>query len=95
MERAVKRRSHLDKRRVSESQWMPHAVEPTPQDATTLYRHMLKEGYKTLELTDKKFFKKKLREEFEITARQTSSRVRGLMYEKGQWMLKNKMGGLM
>lgn len=73
---------------------MPQAIEPTPEDAKILYRHMLKEGYRTLRLTDKDFFRRKLREEFEITSRQTSSRVRGLMFEKGQWMLKNNMGGI-
>ena len=88
------RREKLERRRIAEAQWMPKAIEPTPDQARELYRRMLKEGYKTLQLTDKEYYKAKLRFEFEVTARQTSSRVRGLMYEKGQWMLKNKLGGL-
>lgn len=84
----------LELRRKRESIWSAAPVEPTPQQALTLYRSMLKEGYKTLRITDKGYFRQKLRYEFEVTARQTSARVRGVMYEKGKWMVANKMGGI-
>lgn len=69
-------------------------VEPTPEMARSLYRQLLKAGRSTLICTDKEYYRQKLREEFEVTARQTSGRVRGIMFEKGQWMVQNKLGGL-
>jgi hypothetical protein len=93
-ERAQSRRAKLEQRRIDESAWHVPPVEPSAAQATRLYRAMLKDGTARLRLTDKAFFKRRLREEFEVTARRTSARVRGMMYEKGQWMLRNDMGGI-
>eukprot|EP00758_Cryptobia_borreli_P018260 Tbor_TRINITY_DN6640_c0_g1::TRINITY_DN6640_c0_g1_i1::g.3062::m.3062 len=93
--RANKRRIALEARRIQESEWFPAAIEPPAEDAIRLYRGLMKEAKKKMKLTDIEFFRVNLRHEFEITARQTSGRVRGLMYEKGLWMLKNDLGGLM
>jgi hypothetical protein len=94
-ERVVKRRRQLEERRQKESAFYLPPVEPTPEQARTLYRQMLKKGYKDLVLTDKQYYRKVLRTEFEETARQTSGRVRGVMYEKGKWMLQNNLGGVL
>ena len=93
--RVARRRKILEQRRISESAWKVPPIEPTHRQAIVLYRQMLKEGHKTLVLTDKNYYKRMLRQEFEVTARQTSSRVRGMMYEKGKWMLTCKLGGLL
>lgn len=92
--RANKRKLDLERRRLHDSMTYVPPVEPTTDMARGLYRRMLKEGYRTLVCTDKAVYREKLRREFEVTARQTSGRVRGVMYEKGEWMLKNKLGGL-
>jgi hypothetical protein len=92
--RANRRRAVLERRRLLDSRLIVPPVEPTPEMARSLYRQMLKESHKTLLCTDKEYFRLKVREEFEVTARQTSSRVRGIMFEKGQWMVKNRLGGL-
>ncbi|KPI84622.1 hypothetical protein ABL78_6327 [Leptomonas seymouri] len=92
--RANRRRMELEQQRIAASQYLP-PIEPTPEQACRLYRRLLKEGYKTLVVTDKNFFRRKVRYEFEVTSRQTSSRVRGVMFEKGQWLLDNKLGGIL
>lgn len=69
-------------------------MEPNPSDALLLYRRLLKMGQSTLTLTDKDYFRRKVRYEFEVVGRKTSSRVRGLMFEKGVWLLENKLGGI-
>ncbi len=94
-ERVVKRRRQLEERRQKESAFYLPPVEPTPEQARILYRQLLKKGYSDLVLTDKQYFRKVLRTEFEETARQTSGRVRGVMFEKGKWMLQNNLGGVM
>lgn len=91
--RANRRRAQLERKRIEFSQYMP-PIEPTTAQACQLYRSMLKEAEKVLTLTDKKYFRQKVRFEFEVTARQTSGRVRGIMFEKGQWMLANRLGGI-
>ncbi|GET87083.1 hypothetical protein, conserved [Leishmania tarentolae] len=91
--RANRRRMELEQQRIEASQYLP-PVEPTAEQACRLYRRLLKEGHKTLVVTDKEFFRRKVRYELEVTSRQTSSRVRGIMFEKGQWMLENKLGGI-
>ena len=83
----------LEQQRIEASQFLP-PIEPTPEQACQLYRRLLKEGYKTLVVTDKDYFRRKVRYEFEVTSRQTSSRVRGIMFEKGHWMVENKLGGI-
>lgn len=95
LQRVNRRRQQLEQRRQRESGWYLPPVEPTAAQATALYRAMLKEGYATLRFTDKETYRRKLRFEFEEIARQTSGRVRGIMFEKGKWMLKNNLGGLM
>lgn len=92
--RANQRRFDLEQRRIDHVKWMPNAVEPTPEQARALFRGLLTKAYSELVITDKSLFRRKLREEFEITARQTSGRVRGIMYEKGLWMLMNDLGGI-
>lgn len=92
--RVNKRRVQLERRRMMESAIHTPPVEPTGSQAVSLYRQLLKASQTQLELTDKDFFRTKVRYEFEVTARQTSARVRGMMFEKGQWMIKNKLGGL-
>lgn len=94
-ERIVKRRRHLEERRQREAAFFLPPVEPTPEQARILYRQLLKKGYQDLVLTDKDYYRKILRTEFEETARQTSGRVRGVMFEKGKWMLANNLGGVM
>eukprot|EP00759_Apiculatamorpha_spiralis_P013581 PhF_6_TR20396/c0_g2_i1/m.29370 len=89
--RRNKRRQELEDRRVSEAHNYIPPVEPTPAQARALYRHLLKTGKSTLRFTDLNMFQRKVRHEFEVTSRKTSSRVRGLMYEKGMWMLQNKL----
>ncbi|RNF18505.1 hypothetical protein TcG_05007 [Trypanosoma cruzi] len=91
--RANERRMRLERRRIDASRYYA-PVEPTPQQACTLYRQLLKAGHAQLRVTDKAYYVRKLRREFEVTARQTSARVRGIMYERGQWMLLNKLGGI-
>ncbi|KAH9597854.1 hypothetical protein LSM04_003401 [Trypanosoma melophagium] len=91
--RANERRQLLERRRIDASYYYA-PVEPTPEQACTLYRQLLKAGHAQLRVTDKNYYMKKVRYEFEVTARQTSARVRGIMFEKGQWMLKNKLGGI-
>ncbi len=94
-ERVVRRRQQLEQRRQSDSAWFLPPVEPTPQQAIALYRQLLKKADAQLKLTDKGYFRKQLRYEFEEVARQTSGRVRGIMFEKGKWMAKNDLGGLL
>lgn len=94
LHRVHRRRMQLERRRILESALSTPPVEPTGHQAVSLYRALLKAGQVHLQLTDKEYFRTKLRYEFEVTARQTSARVRGMMFEKGQWMLKNKLGGL-
>ncbi|AIN96638.1 hypothetical protein LPMP_140570 [Leishmania panamensis] len=91
--RANRRRMELEQQRIVSSQHLP-PIEPTAEQACQLYRRLLKEGYKTLVVTDKDFYRRKVRYELEVTSRQTSSRVRGIMFEKGRWMLENKLGGI-
>lgn len=91
--RANLRREALERKRVEASQYLP-PVEPTPSEACQLYRRLLKQAERQLVVTDKAYFQRKVRYEFEVTARQTSARVRGIMFEKGQWMLENKLGGV-
>ncbi|ESL06113.1 hypothetical protein TRSC58_06218 [Trypanosoma rangeli SC58] len=91
--RANERRMRLERRRIDASRYYP-PVEPTPQQACMLYRSLLKAGHAQLRVTDKAYYARKVRQEFEVTARQTSARVRGIMYERGQWMLQNKLGGV-
>ena len=92
--RASARRDVLEKRRVADARTFIPPVEPTREDARRLYKQLLAAGRARLTLTDKEYFRRKLRQEFEVTARKTSARVRGVMYEKGQWMLKHDLGGL-
>ena len=97
-ERIVKRRKALDHRRIMESSDPSKSLPPlppTPEEAIKLYRLLLKEGYRSLKLTDKEFYRIKLREEFQVTSRRTSGKVQGIMFEKGHWMLKNRLGGLL
>jgi hypothetical protein len=91
--RANRRRKELEQQRIAASQYLP-PIEPTPQQACQLYRRLLKEGDRLLVITDKDFFRRKVRYELEVTSRQTSSRVRGIMFEKGQWMVENNLGGI-
>jgi hypothetical protein len=92
--RIINRRRELEQRRIAEASERIPPVDPTPEMARSLYRQMLKMGYATLVLTDKSYYRQKLRYEFEVTARMTSARVRGMMFEKGKWMLRNQLGGL-
>lgn len=91
--RANKRRAELERKRMEASRFLP-PVEPTPEEAALLYRRLLKKAAKQLLITDKDYFRRKVRQEFEVTARQTSARVRGIMFEKGSWMAANDLGGL-
>ncbi|KAG5509394.1 hypothetical protein JKF63_06704 [Porcisia hertigi] len=91
--RANRRRMELEQQRLDSSMYLP-PIEPTAEQACQLYRRLLKEGYKTLVVTEKDFYRRKVRYEFEVTSRQTSSRVRGIMFEKGQWLLENRLGGI-
>lgn len=93
--RANARRLQLERRRLRDSETTLPPMEPSPAEARCLFRQLLKEGYRTLQLTDKEYYRTKLRYEFEVTSRQTSARVRGIMFEKGKWMLGNKLGGLL
>ena len=90
----MKRRRQLDNRRVADAQYTLPPIEPTPTQARGLYREMLKMASGQLRLTDMEYFRTKVRYEFEVTSRMTSARVRGIMYEKGKWMLKNDLGGI-
>ncbi|CCW67911.1 unnamed protein product [Phytomonas sp. Hart1] len=92
--RANLKRASLERKRLEASRYLP-PVEPTTNQACSLYRQLLKKGKKDLVITDNEYFRRKVRFEFEVTSRQTSARVRGIMYEKGLWMLKNRLGGLM
>lgn len=91
--RAQRRRDHLEAHRLQASS-EPPPDEPTGREAKLLYRKLLKMGEETLTVTDKDYFRRMVRQEFEVTARRTSARVRGIMFEKGKWMLKNKLGGI-
>lgn len=91
--RANARRSLLERKRFEASRYLS-PVEPTPSQACSLYLRFLKESEKRLLVSDKNFFRRKVRSEMEVTARQTSARVRGIMYEKGKWMLENELGGV-
>ena len=95
LDRVYARRRALEERRLRDSAEYVPPIEPSPRQAATLYRQLLKTGNSTLVATDKDFFRRKVRDEFEITARRTSARVRGIMYEKGQWMVANSLGGLL
>ena len=95
MWRIVKRRKDLEERRISEARTYTPPVEPTRSQSIALYRRLMKASETTLRLTNKKLFRDKLRSEFLVTARRTSGRVRGLMFEKGEWMVANKLGGLL
>ena len=92
--RVVKRRKEVEARRRLDAATYVPPQEPTAEQARQLYRAMLKAGRAQLRLTDPEFYRQKLRHEFEVTARRTTARVRGVMFEKGQWMLRNKLGGL-
>jgi len=94
-ERAAQRRKTLERRRLSDSRTMTPPIEPTAEQARSLYRKLLKLSKTQLVYTDLGYFRRKVRAEFEVTSRQTSSRVRGIMYEKGCWMVENRLGGLL
>jgi hypothetical protein len=94
-DRVTARRRDLEERRREDALRYVPPVEPTPLQAATLYRRLLKQGQRDLVCTDKDYFRHKVRYEFEVTARRASGRVRGLMFEKGNWMVSNKLGGLM
>lgn len=91
--RAQRRRDKLEGQRLRVSA-APPPVDPTAVEACRLYHQLLRMGNKTLVVTDKKYFQKTVRHEFEVTARRTSARVRGIMFEKGKWMLANDLGGV-
>lgn len=91
--RANRRRADLERKRMEASRFLP-PVEPTTQEATRLYRRLLKKADQQLVVTDKDFFRRRVRYEFEVTARMTSARVRGIMFEKGNWMADNNLGGI-
>lgn len=93
--RVLTRKMTLERQRQQDSARNTPPVEPSPLEATRLYRQLLKTGRRQLALTDKEYFRRKLRYEFEVVGRKTSSRVRGLMFEKGRWMLRNQLGGLL
>jgi hypothetical protein len=95
LNRVAKRRKQLEERRMEDAASYVPPVEPSPQQAAVLYRQLLKTADDVLVCTDKDYFRRKVRHEFEVTARMTSSRVRGLMYEKGQWLVRNELGGVM
>lgn len=93
--RANKRRLDLERKRLGSSLYysLP-PVEPSPEEAVRLYRQLIKAAESRLVVTDKAYFRRVVRNEFEITALRTSKRVRGIMYEKGKWMLENNLGGV-
>jgi hypothetical protein len=92
--RVARRRKELEERRMADAATYVPPVEPSAAQAVMLYRQLLKEAEATLVCTDLEFFRRSVRHEFEVTARKTSSRVRGIMFEKGQWMLRNQLGGI-
>ena len=93
--RIVQRRRTLEDRRIAEAQTYIPPVEPTRKESLRLYRNLLKEAQKTLKFTPNSYFKQQVRHEYTVIAPKTSSRVRGIMFEKGKWMVDNKLGGLM
>ena len=93
--RIVQRRRQLEERRIAEAHNYISPTEPTKIEALRLYRLLLKSAEKTFRYTSQEYFRRKLRHEYVVTAAKTSSRVRGIMYEKGKWMLANRMGGLL
>lgn len=92
--RAKERRAQLERQRITTSSSAPLPVAPTAQQVCLLYRQLLKEAETRLTVTDKRLFQRMVRREIEVTSRRTSARVQGIMYEKGLWVLQNRLGGL-
>ncbi|EPY25231.1 hypothetical protein STCU_06777 [Strigomonas culicis] len=93
--RAQQRRSALEQKRIEHHQRYPlPPIEPTAAQAVQLYRALLRKGHAQLVVTDVDYFRRKVRWEFEVTARQTSGRVRGIMFEKGWAMARGNLGGI-
>jgi hypothetical protein len=57
-----------------------------------LYRRMLKQGKAELKYTSYEWYKKRLRQEFEKNRNRQDNKI---CLERGEWILKNKMGGLL
>eukprot|EP01061_Rhynchopus_euleeides_P021270 TRINITY_DN3469_c2_g1_i1.p2 TRINITY_DN3469_c2_g1~~TRINITY_DN3469_c2_g1_i1.p2 ORF type:complete len:160 (+),score=26.01 TRINITY_DN3469_c2_g1_i1:66-545(+) len=70
--------------------------QPTEREAVQLYRALLKKAERQLVWTDKRWFRRMLRFEFTITSRLAEDRLdlQRCMYEKGEWLLNNDLGGL-
>ena len=69
---------------------------PTEAEAVALYRALLKKAERQLVWTDKQFFRRMLRFEFTVTSRIAEDRldVQRCMFEKGEWLLMNDLGGM-
>eukprot|EP01063_Lacrimia_lanifica_P003220 TRINITY_DN11708_c0_g1_i1.p2 TRINITY_DN11708_c0_g1~~TRINITY_DN11708_c0_g1_i1.p2 ORF type:complete len:171 (+),score=54.47 TRINITY_DN11708_c0_g1_i1:66-578(+) len=69
---------------------------PTEAEAVQLYRALLKKGERTLVWTDKGWFRRAVRFEFTVTSRLAAEKLdlQRCMFEKGEWLLNNDLGGL-
>ena len=69
---------------------------PGEADAILLYRKLLKKAEQQLVWTDKDWFRRSLRFEFTVTSRLAEDRLdmQRCMFEKGEWLLNNDLGGL-
>eukprot|EP01062_Namystynia_karyoxenos_P014603 TRINITY_DN15263_c0_g1_i1.p2 TRINITY_DN15263_c0_g1~~TRINITY_DN15263_c0_g1_i1.p2 ORF type:complete len:174 (+),score=42.97 TRINITY_DN15263_c0_g1_i1:91-612(+) len=69
---------------------------PTEAEAVGLYRALLKKADRQLVWTDKGWFRRALRFELTVTSRLARDRLdlQRAMFEKGEWLLNNDLGGL-
>ena len=70
--------------------------QPTEYEAIALYRAILKKAERQLVWTDKTWFRRMVRLEFTVTSRLAEDKLdlQRCMFEKGEWLLNNDLGGL-
>lgn len=71
----------------------------TKRDILSLYRRILKTGNETIRFTNKEYFKRRVREEFEMAEEIVGDKkqrdlIRDKMYGKGVEFLEKKIGGI-
>ncbi|KAL9654296.1 hypothetical protein ABK040_010327 [Willaertia magna] len=68
------------------------------QDVLSLYRKILKQGMTTIKYSNKDYFKKRIREEFEVASKIVNKKERAVlqdkMYKKGLEFLEKNIGGI-
>ena len=69
------------------------------REILSLYKRILKTGNETIKYTNKEYFRRRIREEFEMADEIVGDKkqkdfIRNKMYEKGVEFLEKKIGGI-